>query len=290
MLLTTRPPPGGRAVSRKPWRLPKGSLSVSQGLGFRQVSEQRAQCTLTPAGSRPPSGRGVSVKTAERGGSLSGSGSAGAGVEREAAPHRAEGEKGKALAGVPGAGSVGATGGGVTHLTTISGCSFPTRGLPPQPACGGRVLTEIFSPEPARDSGSGRGQGHKSPPNTGGCGCHLSLAATRKCIHMAPPLEPRVYLPRAPCPRVPRWTQGAGERTQASSLKPQTPSPSRQTAPERTRRGRWVHPQGGGASPGSWACDPAGNLQAPRPLPTAARLATVGKCTARLRPATPFPL
>ena len=31
----------------------------------------------------------------------------------------------KALAGVPGAGSVGATGGGVTHLTTISGCSFP---------------------------------------------------------------------------------------------------------------------------------------------------------------------
>lgn len=125
MLFTTCPPPGGRAVSRMPWRLPKGSLSVPQDLGFRQVSEQRAQCTLTPAGSRPPSGRGVSVKTAERGGSFSGSGSAGAGVERAAAPHRAEGEKGKALAGVPGAGSVGATGGGVTHLTTISGCSFP---------------------------------------------------------------------------------------------------------------------------------------------------------------------
>lgn len=95
MLSTTCPRPGGRAVSRTPWRLPKGSLSVPQDLGLRQVSEQRAQCTLTPAGSRRPSGRGVSVKTAERGGSLSGSSSAGAGVERAAAPHRAEGEKGR---------------------------------------------------------------------------------------------------------------------------------------------------------------------------------------------------
>lgn len=46
----------------------KGSLSVPQDLGFRQVSGSgHEECTLTPAGSRPPSGRGVSVKTAERG-------------------------------------------------------------------------------------------------------------------------------------------------------------------------------------------------------------------------------
>lgn len=72
-----------------PGRLPKGSLSVPRDLRFHQVPEQRAQCTLTPAGSRRPSGRGM------REGSLSGSSRAGAGVERAAAAQRAEGEKGR---------------------------------------------------------------------------------------------------------------------------------------------------------------------------------------------------
>ena len=275
-----------------PGRLPKGSLSVPRDLGFHQVSEQRAQFTLTPAGSRRPSGRGVSVKTAERGfpfrlkqGWRGGGASSGCTEIRR--------RERKAPAGVPGAGSVEATGGGVTHFTTISGCSFPhPEGcLPSQP------VVARFSPRccPQSQQGTaagGRGQGHKSPPNTAGCGWDPSLAATRKCIHRAPPLEPRVYLPRGPAPgsRDGRRELGRGHRPPPSSPRPPPPPGS---LPRNTLgKAPGAHPQGCGASQGSWACDPAGNLPAPRPLPTAAtaRQATVGKCTARLRPTAPFQL
>ena len=231
-----------------PGRLPKGSLSVPRDLRFHQVPEQRAQCTLTPAGSRRPSGRGM------REGSLSGSSRAGAGVERAAAAQRAEGEKGRPRLVLPGAGSVEATGGGVTHFTTISGCSFPLPEgcLPSQPGVAG------FSPRccPQSQQGTaagGRGQGHKSPPDTAGCGWDPSLAATRKCIHRAPAHEPRVYLPRGPAPgsRDGRRELGRGHRPPPSSPRPPPPPGS---LPRNTLgKAPGAHPQGCGASRGSWA-------------------------------------
>lgn len=80
----------------------------------------------------------MSVKTAERGGSFQVQAALARGWSEQRL-HTGGRRERKALAGVPGAGSVGATGGGVTHLTTISGCSFHLRvGCSSCMACGGR--------------------------------------------------------------------------------------------------------------------------------------------------------
>ena len=107
----------------------------------------------------------------------------------------------------------------------------------------------MLSPEPARDSGRRTRTGTQIASRHG----RLWLGPL-PCRHQE--VHPQGTCSQAPslpapgtCPRVPRWPQGAGERTQASSLKPQTPSPSRQPAPEHTGKGPW------GASPGM-RCQP----------------------------------
>lgn len=155
---------------------------------------------------------------------------------------------------------------GVTHLTAISGCSFPhPRAASPAglwwPGSHRDILPRASKGQRQRQQDADRDT--NTPPKTGGCGCHLSLAATRKCIHMAPPRAPEFTCPGHPAPGS-RWTQGA--EAWASSLKPQTPSPSRQTAPERTRRGPWVHPQEAVPARAAGLVTSWGTF-APRPLP-----------------------